>query len=228
MTGVLGSSKSPSIRTPIRAARLGLNTAGIAEALNIQFKGITATQFRDGDDTIPVIVRSKSDYRHHPERLPDLPVFGSTGGFVPLGQVANISVDVLPGTILRKDTLRQMVIKGRVRDRFASEALADIQPLVADLISSPDWPSGYTIAYGGEQEDSAEAQGNIGKAMPVAFAILSSDPHRAVQQSAPFSCHHVNHSPHVDRRCSGPIIHRLLVRFHDVARNDRLNGYHRK
>lgn len=156
---------------PVRASRLGLRTDGISSALNLQFSGLEVTRFRDGEKSIPVILRSQEDFREHPERLPDLPVF-SRFGAIPLSQVADLNLAFLPGSILREDTLRVMTIKGRVNGRFASEALAEIRPRMAALMATKEWPTGYRIEYGGEQEESAKAQGGIAAAMPISLSFL--------------------------------------------------------
>jgi multidrug efflux pump subunit AcrB len=157
----------------VRMARLGFTTSQIADALNLQFSGTKISNFREGEKSIPVVMRSTAGFREHSERLQDLPVFGSPSGVVPLGLVADVEMAFLPGSILRENTLRVMTIKGRVRDRFASEALADIRPRLAALMQSKDWPAGYHVEYGGEQEESGEAKAGIAAAMPIAFSALA-------------------------------------------------------
>ena len=158
---------------PVRAARVGLTTASIASAIGIQYEGVVASRFREGDKSIPIVVRSDTEYRDRPDRMPDLPIYRGDATSVPLGQVADVSLDFLPGSILRRDTVRTMTVKAQVRGRFASAALAEIRPLVDELTRSSDWPQGYRTEFGGEQEESAEAQGKIGGAMPISLAILS-------------------------------------------------------
>ena len=158
---------------PVRAARLGLSTSDVADALSWQFTGNVVTHFRGGDRNVPVTLRTSGAYRNRPDRLPDVPVFGSDAGVVPLGTVADIDLVFSPGSILRENTLRVMTIKGRVHGRFASDALAEIRPLVDGLVASDEWPVGYRIEFGGEQENSQEANGSIGAAMPISLSILS-------------------------------------------------------
>ncbi len=158
---------------PIRAPRLGLTTSTIADALKSQFTGIEVTNFREGEHSIPVVIRSREDFRTRPERLRDLPIFGGDAGIVPLGQVASINIDFLPGAILREDTTRVMTIKAEVRGRFASDVLAEVQPLVYALTETKQWPKGYHVEFGGEQEESSEAQSNLAAAMPVSLSILA-------------------------------------------------------
>ena len=157
---------------PVRSSRLGLTTQSIANALSLQFAGRTVTNLREGEDSTAIVLRSKANYRERPERLPDLPLF-SDSGVVPLSQVADTRIDFLPGSILRENTLRVMTIKAKVQGRFASEALAEIQPLLSELTSSSEWPTGYHIEYGGEQEESAEAQQKLATGMPIAMSMLA-------------------------------------------------------
>ena len=157
---------------PIRSARLDLTTQVIAQALQIQFSGQTASHYLEGNKSIPIVLRSQQDYRDRPERLIDLPVYGGSGGAVPLSQVADINITFQPGSILRENLLRVMTIKGKARGRYASELLDEIQPMLAEEMSQPDWPSGYHIEYGGEQEESAESQKNLAAAMPLSLSML--------------------------------------------------------
>ncbi len=158
---------------PIRAARLGLTTSDIASALGMQYSGMTASSFREDEKSIPIVLRSREDYREHPERIRDMPIYGLDGTSVPLSQVADVRIDFLPGSILREDTIRTMTVKARVSGRFASEALSELRPRLDGLLSTPSWPSGYRIEYGGEQEESAESQGKIFEAMPISFSALA-------------------------------------------------------
>jgi multidrug efflux pump subunit AcrB len=158
---------------PVRAARLGLNTESIAESLSLQFSGMQGTAYREGNKSIPVILRAKEDFREHPERLRDVPIYSSSTGFVPLSQVAEVSVKFQPGSILRENTVRTMTIKGRVRGRFASDALADIRPILEEMANGADWPTGYRFEYGGEAEESGKSQSNLAAVMPVSMALLS-------------------------------------------------------
>ncbi|MEO0445164.1 MAG: efflux RND transporter permease subunit [Verrucomicrobiota bacterium] len=157
---------------PVRSARLGLTTSTIASALELQFSGRTVTNLREGEESTPIVMRSQADFREEPQKLQDLPIFSQVG-VTPLAQVADTSVEFLPGSILREDTVRLMTIKMKVRGRFASEALADIQPRLSRLTDSITWPRGYRIEYGGELEESADAQGSIAAGMPISLAVLS-------------------------------------------------------
>lgn len=157
---------------PVRLSRLGLNTSSLASALSLQYEGLTATTFREGERAISVVLRSREDFRENLADLRDLPVFGAESGIVPLSQAADIDLEFQPGSIRRADTQREMVVKCRVQDRFASEVLADMKPKIEALVSSPDWPAGYTIEWAGEQAESAKSQEKLAAGAPIPIAIL--------------------------------------------------------
>ncbi|MEM9282925.1 MAG: efflux RND transporter permease subunit [Verrucomicrobiota bacterium] len=156
---------------PIQASRIGLDTESIASALGTQYSGETASIYREGDNAIPIVLRSHDAFRNHPERIRDIPIHGAVGGAVPLSQVATVGTELLPGSIQREDSVRTMTIEAEVSGRYASEALADVQPRLDALAEG--FPAGYRIEYGGEQEESAESQASIGSAMPISFGLLS-------------------------------------------------------
>ncbi len=158
---------------PIRAARLGLTTDGISSFVGLQYQGQTVSQFREDDKSIPIVLRSQTDYREHPEKVKDIPVHTGRESTIPLEQAADIRLEIQPGSILRENTLRMMTIKAEVRGRYSSQALAEIRPLLKTLTKGSSWPKGYYIEYGGEQEESAKAQGEIASVFPISFSVLA-------------------------------------------------------
>ncbi|MEM9079146.1 MAG: efflux RND transporter permease subunit [Verrucomicrobiota bacterium] len=155
-----------------RLSRLGLSTQSLGAALSLQYEGTPATNYREDDKSIPVLLRSKEDFRENLDQIRDLPVFGAQSGIIPLSQAADIRIDFQPGAIERYNTTREMNVKCRVSGRFSSEALAEIQPKVEALTASSDWPLGYTVEIGGEQAESADAQKKLAAGAPIPIAIL--------------------------------------------------------
>jgi multidrug efflux pump subunit AcrB len=157
---------------PIRASRLGLTTSDIASAIDLQYIGTTATNYRENEKSIPIVLRSRDDYRSHLDQLKDLPIFGSQQGIIPLSQVGDIKIEFQPGSILRKNTIREITLLCRVRGRYSSEVLADLKPKINSLIAQTDWPTGYKVEWGGEQAESAEAQEKLAAGAPIPIAVL--------------------------------------------------------
>lgn len=157
---------------PVRLSRLGLDTSSLADALSLQYDGLNATAYRENERSIPVVLRSREDFRENLADLRDLPVFGGKSGIVPLSQAADINLEYQPGSIRRWNTLRELVVQCRVQDRYPSEVLADLKPKVEEIVASPDWPAGYSIEWAGEQAESAKSQKKLAAGAPIPIAFL--------------------------------------------------------
>ncbi len=156
-----------------QAKRAGFTSKDISLSLLTQMSGIPVTEFRAEGDLIPIIMRSQSEWRDDLSSLEDLHVFSyATGLNVPLLQVASARLDWQPSNIRRRNQTRTMTIEADVTGRFASDALADIEPQLLAMRQSNDWPLGYEIEIGGEDEESDKAQASILAGVPVAGALL--------------------------------------------------------
>ncbi len=157
-----------------QAKRAGLTTRDIALSLQTQVSGLTATQFREGDQLIPIVLRSRETYREDMGNLEGLNVYAfADGRNVPLLQVASTRIEWQPSDIRRRDQTRTMTVKIEISGRYAEEVLADVSARVDGLVRAPDWPDRYSIEYGGEVEESAEANASVMAGVPLAMGLLA-------------------------------------------------------
>jgi len=149
-----------------RAQRAGVTSSDIATALSTTFSGTELSEFRDGDDTLAVILRGTEDLRLALGGLPQVQVYSpSTRSYVSLGQVATPRPEWVLGRIVRRDQRRTLTVQGRHPDMTAAELLAEAQPLLDEL----DLPLGYDIEIGGEIEDQGRANRDLFAFMPHAL-----------------------------------------------------------
>lgn len=155
-----------------RAQRAGLSTRDVSLSLRSHLKGFPATDFREGDRVIPILVRSAVGLSRNPEELAGLEIYAYEGGrSVPLEQVASMQMEWQASNIRRRDQVRTMTVEADVEGRFASTVLADVEPLLENLMEE-DWPTGYQLDIGGEDEESRKAQAAIFAALPLAMGLL--------------------------------------------------------
>lgn len=151
----------------------GLNSTDIALSLQTQVSGLHATQFREKDKVIPVVVRAKDRQREDISAVEDLSVFSIHGtGNVPLSQVATTELVWQPSNIRRRDAERQMTIKADLKGRYAMDVMKELRPKLDALVKSENWPLGYTLEEGGEVEKSSNAKKSIFEGVPIAAALL--------------------------------------------------------
>ncbi|GEA13540.1 efflux RND transporter permease subunit [Alteromonas sp. KUL49] len=155
-----------------RARRAGVTSKDIAVSLQTELSGMELTQYREGDEVIPIIMRSTAADRQDIGKLESLAVYSQSSGFsVPLRQVADISVVWEPANILRRDRFKTVTVGAQIDDSItANEAFADLTPWLAS--QQEKWPFGYSYELGGEAESSGKANESIAEKLPIAVLII--------------------------------------------------------
>jgi len=155
-----------------RAQRAGLTSQDIAISLQSIMSGMQITQYREGDEVIPVTLRSVEADRNDLGKLETHTIFNQqTGQAVPLKQVADIEVQWQPAKIFRRDRLKTVTINSDILP--GSNAIAIAQTADAWLQEeSKSWPIGYKYEFGGEIESSLEAQESINAKLPIAALLI--------------------------------------------------------
>lgn len=157
-----------------KARQAGLTSEDVAISLETQISGLPVTEYREGRDLIPVIFRSEPLYREDLGHIESLSVYSYLLGHnVPLLQVASAELEWQPSNIRRRNRSRTMALMADVLGRYASAVLADVVPRLEALQRQADWPSGYRMEFGGENAESAKAQGSIMAVLPLAMGLLT-------------------------------------------------------
>ena len=152
-----------------RARRAGVTSEEVANALSAYFDGLVATNYREGDTVIPVMVRADEGTRGALDMLRSITVFSAQRGVgVPIVQIADIGGEVEPYLIQRFDQERAMKISGRDPSLQASEFYALIQPQIDAL----ELPFGYRMQLGGELASSGDANSALFQYLPHCLALI--------------------------------------------------------
>lgn len=156
-----------------RAFRSGVTSQDIATSLNASLTGMEMTEFREGDEVIPITMRLKGSDRDDLTKLENLSVFSqSTGSVVPLSQVADIRTVFEPAKIERLDRERMITIQVQLAAHVTAAEISNrLRPWLNEYAQS--WDFGYYFEEGGETDESDKAGASIAAAMPFAcFAIV--------------------------------------------------------
>ncbi|HKS56565.1 MAG TPA: CusA/CzcA family heavy metal efflux RND transporter [Steroidobacteraceae bacterium] len=156
---------------PNRAAlyRYGLNVADVQDVLAAATGGEEAGQIFEGDQRFGIVVRLPEHLRGDVANLSRLPVRLAEGGYVPLGEVASLTVAPGPNQISRENGKRRIVVTSNVRGRdlggFVAEARGKIEQQVK-------LPSGYWLDYGGTFEQLQSASERLTLLVPVTLVMI--------------------------------------------------------
>jgi multidrug efflux pump subunit AcrB len=155
-----------------RARRAGVSSWDIALSLQTVLSGFETTEYREGNDVIPVVMRSVAADREDLGKIESLNVYSqATGRSVPLKQVADLEVAWQPAVIFRRARLRTVTVNAHVDPGVTALGVnRQIAPWLEE--QSRSWPLGYQWELGGEMEASVESQASIGAKLPIAFLII--------------------------------------------------------
>ena len=150
-----------------RARRAGVTSRDVAGALNATFSGYAISDYREGDKSIPIVLRGDDSMRFSLASLQRVQVYSTaTDSFVGLGQVASIDGEWRFSRIKRRDQQRTLTVEARNPGLPAPRLLAAVTPAIEAL----DLPAGYRHEIGGEIEDQSEANERLFGLLPLALA----------------------------------------------------------
>ncbi len=165
------AAKSVQVEVDQNKARLlGLTNEDVSTALQAVLQGVTMTQYREGTDLIPVLIRAAASERGDLAALAELPI-PAGGRTVPLGQVARISYGLEAPTVWRRNRTPMLLVRADIADGTqAPVATAQVLPTL-DTIKAA-LPLGYSIETAGAVEESAKGQASVNAVMPLMLLVM--------------------------------------------------------
>ena len=158
---------------PARTRKAGLTNQDIALSLQAALSGFDAGAFREGDRSIPIVLRHESSQEIDVRQLESLSIFAQGSGInVPLGQVAQVVPQWQLPRIKRRDLNRTLTVTCDAASGFTARDVTDaLVPWLEE--DSQSWKPGYRYELGGESEESGDAMGAVLSKLPLSgFLIL--------------------------------------------------------
>jgi cobalt-zinc-cadmium resistance protein CzcA len=155
-----------------RAARYGLNSGDVNSVIQAAIGGAPATTVLEGDRQFNLVIRYPQPERDNVERISNIKVGlqnGSSTAYIPLSEVAKITLDTGASWIYHESTERFIPIKFSVRGRDLGSTVAEAQAKIAKSIQLP---SGYRIVWSGEFEDLQKAKERLELIVPISLVMI--------------------------------------------------------
>jgi multidrug efflux pump subunit AcrB len=156
-----------------QARNAGITRQQINNAITNSFEGSKVGDYREGDEILPIILRSPGNERNDVDNINYIQIWSPVAQKnIPLSQVVtSIETKVENSIIRRKDRLATITAKCDPSVGQASDVLKKLMPKIEAI----DLPEGYEMQWGGEYEDSGRAQASLaGKLPPILlFMVLS-------------------------------------------------------
>lgn len=152
------------------ARQLGVTREDLGGGLKYSFEGAQVGTYRDSNRLLPIKLRAAADERLDVDNMRDAqiwsPILKQT---VPLNQVVSDYETQWENTIVRgRDRIQTIIASCNPTGPLATPLFSRLR----GQIEAMELPPGYSLAWGGEYEDSVNAQKGLGGALPVGFLLM--------------------------------------------------------
>ena len=155
-----------------KAARYGLNSGDVNTVVQTAMGGAVATTVLEADRQFNLTVRLAPEYRGNIDAVRNIKVgyqTGSGNAYIPLGELADISLDTGASYIYHERNQRYIPIKFSVRGRDLGGTVAEAQRRIAQNVKVPN---GYRIEWSGEFGELQEAAERLEVIVPISLILI--------------------------------------------------------
>lgn len=150
-------------------ARYGINVVDVEDVIEMAVGGKAASQMLEGNRRFDITVRLHPDFRSSVAALENLVVKAPDGSRIPLGQLAQIKVDIGASRISREENSRRIAIKCNLIGRDQGSFVEEVMPKVAEQV---DLPTGYRIVWSGQFENQQRAMKRLSVIVPISLTLI--------------------------------------------------------
>ena len=139
----------------------------VTRLLNTYFSGTAVSIYREGDNSIPIVLRAGAYTSQSLEGLTSA-TFAKNGELISLAQVARLKPGFDFARIRRKNQERTITVTARSTSLTAGQLLDTIRPGLNEM----DMAGGYHVTIGGEIQKSAETNQKLAAGFPIALGVM--------------------------------------------------------
>ncbi|MGH8569111.1 MAG: efflux RND transporter permease subunit, partial [Gammaproteobacteria bacterium] len=153
----------------LEAARLGLNVEDVQEVIATAVGGMNVAQTVEGLERYPINLRYPRAIRDSLEKLRLLPVVTPSGARIPLGSVAELSIEAGPDMIKSENARLNGWVFVDTQGRDLGGYVKEAKARVAEEVKLPPR---YSITWSGQYEYLERAAERLRVVVPLTLAII--------------------------------------------------------
>ncbi|MCH8083123.1 MAG: efflux RND transporter permease subunit [Myxococcales bacterium] len=148
----------------------GITRTGVAQTLLQAFQGAPVGVYREGDLLLPIILRAPDAQRADVASIQNLQIWSPAAqGMIPLRQVVSgFQTRFEDEIIVRRDRKPTITVFGDPKMGPASVLFNRLRPQIEAI----ELPQDYSLEWGGEYEDTANAQGPLMASLPIFIMLM--------------------------------------------------------
>jgi len=154
-----------------RAQVAGISREAVSNSLLMATDGRQVGMFQEDERQIPILLRSEATGEPGRASLLDQFAYSTTARMhLPLAQVIDgFETEIRDSTVARRDRVLTLTVMAGVRE---GTSVASAFAQVRGVVEAMPLPSGYSLAWGGEHENSQNAQASLAVTLPVSVLIM--------------------------------------------------------
>jgi cobalt-zinc-cadmium resistance protein CzcA len=152
-----------------RLARYGLTIEDVNTVTETMAVGRTAGEVFEKDRRFAMVVRTAFDFQGSLDSVRALPLKSTLGQIVPMGDVADVTLEQGPALVNRDKQSRRSVVEFNVRGR---DVVSTVEEARAVVTSAVTLPPGYRIDWGGQFQNYSAARTRLAVVVPLALGMI--------------------------------------------------------
>ena len=148
----------------------GITRIDVANTVLQAFQGATVGIYRENDLLLPIIMRAEEEYRSDIDSIQNLQIWSpAASAMIPMRQVVSGFESTFEDEIIQRRNRKPTITVYADPDKaLASNLFSRIRAQVEAL----ELPPGYELEWGGEYEDSGNAQAGLVASLPMFILIM--------------------------------------------------------
>ena len=152
-----------------RAQAAGVSRGDLADAALMATEGMRVAVYQERDRRIPIVLRARG-FEEGADMAGQLVWSEAAGDFIPFAQLVDgWRLDPRETLLQRRDRVPTITVEASVAPGLNTAAAFE---RVRPALESMALPAGYRLEWGGEYEDSRDAQASLGQQLPLSLLVM--------------------------------------------------------
>jgi multidrug efflux pump subunit AcrB len=148
----------------------GITRIDVANTVLQAFQGATVGVYRENDLLLPIIMRAEEQYRSDIDSIQNLQIWSpAASAMIPMRQVVSGFESTFEDEIIQRRNRKPTITVYADPDK---ELASNLFSRVRSQVEALELPPGYELEWGGEYEDSGNAQAGLVASLPMFILIM--------------------------------------------------------
>lgn len=153
---------------PDKMRLFGVSDKDLSQTLRIATEGLKITTLQQGKELLDVSLYSKERNANPVDTMGKMYVPTQNGGTVTVRELGDIQNSKMMKQIHHRNQTRTIIVRSYAQDRLPDEIVKDLKTEMAKY----KLPTGYTVEFGGENEERNDAFASIGKLSIIVVLLI--------------------------------------------------------